>query len=432
MRKDSKGRKTSGSRTRSSSNGVSFSLAVDDIEILTDATPMPLPSPHPASIQQSQSSVKPSVPELSIIFDENYPAVGQANQQRQPSLSPTKVRYNKLLTCVSKKLPLIFFCFLPQRRSMANKVHGTSPGIRSPLKNIKNLNPPNRGMPANEQHFGPMKPHANQYLQHAVPEYRGPVRNIPRHPNDYQPVRIQRRSHSASDCLRGSGGRSNVHMGLQRPVMPPSNTYHLQHRAEQVNGFEPPSLHYPYPQGPQKMIKAYPRAPNPAFTGNSMPQSYPYMSYQHNQLPVNPVGYHSNFTSGSNAPHPPTSNILSSQSVPLPVSSSYPTSNLPPTAQQPPHTQTSAVTQPIMPAPSDSQASPGWMKQLPPEAYQLLMQQDAQLKMLQAQIQKLLQIQEGNLKQAKDKEKPVSLTAEMSTSTGEIVQARSYLGEFQF
>lgn len=63
--------------------------------------------------------------------------------------------------------------------------------------------------------------------------------------------------------------------------------------------------------------------------------------------------------------------------------------------------------------------TPDWMKQLPPEAYQLLMQQDTKLRELQAQIQKLLEIQ--TMQNAKVP------TVTSSTSTGNIYFSKLYI-----
>nr|XP_039261303.1 SCL-interrupting locus protein homolog isoform X2 [Styela clava] len=412
-------RRSSGSRNRNFTNGVSFSLAVDDSEVFQDSMPMPLPSPHPSTIHQSPSLIKPSVPELSIIFDENYQVPSQSS--RQSSKSPTK------------------------RRVTSEKIHNhNSPGIRSPLKNINNLNANNRGIsPQDRRPSGPLKPPGDHY-RHPMPGTRmntgvnsdGQTHSYPNH----EPM--QRRSRSASDCIRGSHKnmpQPHVYHGASRPIL----SYQALHSSTpmQTQGQRLPLniapmgqyTPHPYPQNPafQYQISAgsirntvpqpYPQIhPDiqyiprtslpPTYTTNPTQQNLPKTSYDFSHAPmpqytnsVNLLSTPSMTTDPQISPHLPTPYSASGKPQSLPVS--HPQAMVQKQQEECQHPSQVAGLQ------ADS---PLWMKQLPPEAYQLLMHQDAQLKQLQAQIQKLLSMQEtGDGK----KEKIVTTTTETSTGT---------------
>ncbi|XP_070564352.1 SCL-interrupting locus protein homolog isoform X2 [Ptychodera flava] len=350
--------------------------------------PRPSPSPHP--LADKSPSIKPSVPELSFIFDESF--MEHLPVHTNNHSTPTKDTGN------SRRLQSDI---MSQENSPYQQNRMKNQAVMSGQTTMKQLS---GSMDIRNGRPGPLRP-LNVDLNNcngATTPNPSLVSNQGRNQRGMSP-----RAVTPNRPPRPMNQISHQ----QRPTGPVPMNYHPQPR--------PQSSNYP-PQQTQQFVSYQRQAPNPNNRPLQQPQPY---QQQMNYRPVAPNYNGSQGYNGYRPPvnprmqttrfsppqrrltpprgRPPTPTILSNGEVWMPnIQNQKPIQQVPVQAFQgqasPPNYQTNGNKngQWVGHTTTPRRASLSTDSTLSPDAYQLLMDQDKQLKLLQSQIQLLLKAQE--------------------------------------
>ncbi|KAJ7993255.1 hypothetical protein DPEC_G00270550 [Dallia pectoralis] len=344
-----------------------------------DLSPRPSPNPHP--VTQQARRVHPSVPELSLVMDASF-VDGKSSASPHPPHVALQPRCSG-----SSTNPL--HTGAPRSQGQGTSTPSGPPPIRRPLTLA--MTPQSNGSRGSP--FSPVQP--------------------PLRPSSSRKSHSPASSSSSSSPKTGSSPNGSVHQARQFHQGPPFHRGPLRgHRPHPSwhsprHGFGPPETPAPvhsHQQPPTKLLQNLHNTPasnlnHPCGCCSCQPHEHVLPPYSHNPLQVAPDVHYSpdqhccsNFSSNPPTLHPSPSRQTHPHHSPL----------CPPggpcslTAQGPcPESPASACQNQCCRAPSVPRLSPldGPMGLLPPDAYRILVDQDRQLKLLQAQIQKLLEAQ---------------------------------------
>ncbi|MGH0152837.1 UNVERIFIED_CONTAM: hypothetical protein FKN15_023590 [Acipenser sinensis] len=408
-----------GSRVNSPPNKLSVSDHDSGVED-EDFSPRPSPSPHPAS--QQLRRIHPSVPELSIVFDGSFtdsnkaaqcpqgfgirPSPASAPQQHMRSTGPIQELHPEA------RQPSIGSCSgsFPVRRFLAP--------ANQPMKVCKGRASPAPHQPVNWKGGPPLRKSSGSSASSASSSSSSSSSSTPQSGPSPNTSIHQPKGHLPSASKRGisPAGRPGA-PGTQRPPSPgnPPARRGLPHSAQtptRTSNFHMPSLP---PHGPNQHpasfcsccqhrghvpcypINSWQGVPN--FASNSSPVYCPSDSLAHDcSFPP----FHQGMSCQSNghcspicqtnspasqASHGGTGSSAHDNSV-LPMPGAQNTQKTSPSKEQFCLSHAACVPQPTTQPPAEI----GLMV-LPPDAFKILVEQDKQLKVLQAQIQKLLEAQ---------------------------------------
>ncbi|MGH0136364.1 UNVERIFIED_CONTAM: hypothetical protein FKN15_060792 [Acipenser sinensis] len=407
------------SRVNSPPNKLSVSDHDSGVED-EDFSPRPSPSPHPAS--QQLRRIHPSVPELSIVFDSSFidsnkaaqcpqgfgirPSPASAPQQHMRSTGPIQELHPEA------RQPSIGSCSgsFPVRRFLAP--------ANQPMKVCKGRASPAPHQPVNWKGGPPLRKSSGSSASSASSSSSSSSSSTPQSGPSPNTSIHQPKGHLPSASKRGisPAGRPGA-PGTQRPPSPgnPPARRGLPHSAQtptRTSNFHMPSLP---PHGPNQHpasfcsccqhrghvpcypINSWQGVPN--FASNSSPVYCPSDSLAHDcSFPP----FHQGMSCQSNghcspicqtnspasqASHGGTGSSAHDNSV-LPMPGAQNTQKTSPSKEQFCLSHAACVPQPTTQPPAEI----GLMV-LPPDAFKILVEQDKQLKVLQAQIQKLLEAQ---------------------------------------
>ncbi|MBN3280120.1 STIL protein, partial [Polyodon spathula] len=394
-----------------------------------DFSPRPSPSPHPVS--QQLRRIHPSVPELSIVFDGSFvdsnkaaqglqgfgirPSPASAPQQHMRSTGPIQelhpeARQSSLGSC-SGSFPVR--CLLaPANQPMKVCKGRVSPAQHQPV-NWKG-GPPLRKSSGSSASLTSSASSSSSSSSSSTPQ-SGPSPNTSIH---------QPKGHLPSASKRGisAAGRPGA-PGTQRPPSPgnPPARRGLPHSAQTPARSSNFNMPFSPPHGP-----------------NQHPASFCSCCQHHGRVPFYPVNSWQgvpNFASSGSPVYCPSDALAHDCSFP-PIHQGMscqsnghcsPMCQTNSSATQASHggTGSSAHDNSVLPQNTQPISQPpaeiGLMR-LPPDAYKILVEQDKQLKVLQAQIQKLLEAQSNppcsQMSPPQSEKQVESVAMEMQTAVG--------------
>ncbi|KAM6922025.1 SCL-interrupting locus protein homolog [Xenentodon cancila] len=370
------------SSTPPAAAGLSISEQDSGVED-EDFSPRPSPSPHPPATQRCR--LQPSVPELSLLMDNSFTFNHGTGQDTSPAHkpSPSDMKPAPPICSISTSLSTCTPSAAPDRHSTPNSnLQQPCMCCSTQTNNCASIfaSPvllPAAAPPLSHQHSSPSSHHS-----------------APTPPSSHQNTLPSSKIHSTPcPSFQQSAPPSSKHSGplpvssYQKTPFSPLSTPSLpsSHHYTRLPSSSPPST--PLASTCQAVLPPFSHlAPSP-----SHHHKIPQPTFNHHPSPsFNPS------TSLSTHHHTPPSSRLSAPAPPLafPPASSCACSHRPP----PPHL--------LHPASADP-ASPPWLPQpscfnrccdqvgtaVPSDTFQLLLHQDHQLRLLQAQVQMLLEAQ---------------------------------------
>ncbi|XP_041126793.1 SCL-interrupting locus protein homolog [Polyodon spathula] len=401
------------SRVNSPPNKLSVSDHDSGVED-EDFSPRPSPSPHPAS--QQIHRIHPSVPELSIVFEGSFIDSNKAAQCPQgfgirPSLASAPQQYMRSTGPLQKLQP-------EARQPSIGSCSGSSPvrcaptPANQPMKVCKGRVSPAHSQPVNWKGGPPLRkssvssasstsssssssstPHSGQSPNTSIHQPKGHLPSATK-----RGISPAGRPGAPSTQRPPSPGNPPARRGLPHSAQTPARTsnFHMPFSAPHSLNQHPASFcsccqhrgHLPY-----YPVNSWQGVPNFASSGSPV--------YCPSDTPAHDCSFspfHQGMGSQSNGHCSPMCQIngqgshggtgSSAHNSALPVPGELNTQKTSPSKGQFCLSQAAYVPQPISQAPAEI----GLMG-LPPDAYKILVEQDKKLKVLQAQIQKLLEAQ---------------------------------------
>ncbi|RXM29218.1 STIL centriolar assembly protein [Acipenser ruthenus] len=389
-----------------------LSVSDHDSGVDEDFSPRPSPSPHPASQQLRQ--IHPSVPELSIVFDGSFTDSNKADQCLQgfgirPSPASAPQQHMRSAGPIQELYP-------EARQSSIGSCSGSFPVRRflapanQPMKVCKGRASPAQHQPVNWKGGPPLRKSSGSSASSASSSSSSSSSSTPQSGPSPNTSIHQPKGHLPSASKRGisPAGRPGA-PGTQIPPSPgnPSARRGLPHSAQ--TPARTSNFHMPFspPHGPNQHpasfcsccqhrgrvpyypINSWQGVPN--FASNGSPVYCPSDSLAHDcSFPP----FHQGMSCQCNGHCSPMCQTNSPASQASRDNSALPM----PGAQNTQKTSPSKVQfclshAACVPQPSPQPPAEIGLMGLPHDAYKILVEQDKQLKVLQAQIQKLLEAQ---------------------------------------
>ncbi|KAK1896337.1 SCL-interrupting locus protein like [Dissostichus eleginoides] len=377
-----------------------------------DLSPRPSPSPHPPA--QQARRVQPSVPELSLLIDSSFSSNQNVRQAPGPSHRPPPDRKSAPPpgNSSSSSAPLHphstpnSHLHQPCSCCSSNNYNCTSifssPGLHPTPSSLHYHQTPS------SLHHHHQTPPQSTHL-HTPQSTTHPAQHTPLPPSSTRlssPSHFQTPPPSSNLQSNHTPPPPSYSNRLSAPLPAPSSHHLHHHTSLSYPNFPPPSSHFltPPPSCNHQTNQTPPPSshfltPPPSCNHQTNQTPSPVPSFLHQQTPPPPSSSHNLYHNSPLVAPPPSHHLTPppSSSHPPPPSSSPPP--LPPPSSLPP------------PCPCSHPGMGGV------ETYQLLLHQDQQLRLLQAQVQMLLEAQ-GKLQTPHREEEAPRSTASIAVGTG--------------